>query len=222
MKTLIIIASLVFIGCASPKHKSARSSNRSSSEGVDLKKANQHAVELRFRDEKEQDKKDRARVASRKGMFGPMISAVPQKGGKIEMGAPSSILNNTYKDRSEAQLVAEIKDRYQSGDRIGFQQRAQAFLSRYSSSDSRDEVLYLKGMAELMDKNYGVSLVQFNTILRDHPNGRKAASAMFAKGILFRRMNLEKESRETLGKVLAQFPGSPESVRAKMELKVVR
>jgi hypothetical protein len=161
-------------------------------------------------------------LKSRQGMFGPMISASPQGRGKMKMNAPNSILKPSYKGISEGQLLAEIRDRYQANDRIGFQNRSMAFLSRFPNGDSRDEVLYLKGMLELMDKNYGVSLVQFNTILRDHPNGRRAPSAMFAKGILYRRMNLLNESRQTLGKVLAQFPGSPESVRAKMELRVIR
>jgi hypothetical protein len=228
MNKLILITTLFLLGCSTLNRSSQVKSNPNN--GADKRasiktvpKLNQKALDLRAKEEKEQDRQDRARVASKRSLFGPAIaSAVPQRQGRKEIIAPPSILNPQLSGMSGGELLAEIKDRYQAGDRIGFRTKSQAYLSKYHNGDGRDDVLYLKGMAELMDKNYGVSLVQFNTILRDNPNGRKAPAALFAKGMLYRKMNLAKESREALDKVVAHYPGSPESVRAKMELRLLR
>jgi TolA-binding protein len=165
-------------------------------------------------------------VVTKRSQIGPASTqtsyqAVPQKHGKIEMSSPAAG-NAVYAKMPEGQLFAEIVDRYEARDQWGFEARAKAFMSKFTNSDRRDEVVYFKGLMELGEKNYGLALTQFNRILRDHPNGKKAPSAMFAKGVTYKRMNLLHESKQALADVTRFFPGSPEAMRAKVELKILR
>jgi TolA-binding protein len=170
-----------------------------------------------------QDQKDRAQVLAKKREMtsAPLSLLSPQKSGASSMQAPGSILEPSD-NKAEGQLYAEIVDRYQANDRMGFSMRAKNYLGRFQEGDRRDQVCYMAGVMALADHQYGEALQQFNRILRDHPEGRQAPGAMFAKGITFQRMNLAPAARETLQAILTQFPGSPEAERAKMELKLIR
>ncbi len=149
----------------------------------------------------------------------PLPSSLP---GKVLEVTPDSVISGSFGKMPEGQLYAEITDRYQAHDVWGFELRSKAYLGRFTDSERRDEVVYMKGLMELGDKNYGVALAQFNRVLRDHPNGKKAPSAMFAKGVTYKRMNLVREAKLALIQVLQKYPGSPESMRAKVELKVIK
>jgi TolA-binding protein len=80
----------------------------------------------------------------------------------------------------------------------------------------------MKGLFELAERNYGEALSVMNRLLQNYPNGRKAPAAMFAKGILYKRLNLMAEAKETLQNVSSHYPGSPESMRAKSEMRILK
>ena len=143
-------------------------------------------------------------------------------GSRLEVTPDSIIASSNFQKMSDGQLFAEIIDRYQAHDLWGFELRARAYLGKFSHGDRRDEIYYMKGLMELGEKNYGEALAQFNRVLRDHPNGKKAPAALFAKGVTFKKMNLIREAKLALTEVQNRFPGSPESMRASAELKVIK
>ncbi len=220
------------LGCSTPQQSR---SSRLTADGVGP--SDQRALQIKAQQERDQDRRDRQLVSRAKKQPARADQSVsmdsfslppkvrPQKStslevtpGKILAGSTDSLANKM----PEGQLFAEIVDRYEARDLWGFESRAKVFLGKFANSDRRDEVMYMKGLMELGERNYGVALAQFNKILRDHPNGRKAPSALFAKGVTFERMNLKREAKQALAKVVNLFPGSPEAGRATTEMKMIK
>ena len=157
-------------------------------------------------------------LKKRKILGGVELRSVPQKQINIlEMPTPDNL-----KKLSDGQLFAEMSDRYQAQDRWGFEVRYRLFVRKYPMNGRIDEAHYMKGLMELAERNYGVALASLNKILKEHPHGKKAPAALFAKGIVYKKMNLKKESKKVLSEVGKQYPGSPESLRAQNELKLLR
>jgi TolA-binding protein len=209
------IMCLFLLGCATSQHAS-----RPTSKETDL---DRRALAYKSRMEKDQDTRDRQRFLAAKKRYSPnQVSAL----------SPSTILNRSFAQKelkrsdlenaSEGALYANALDRYQSGNSKSFYPTASVFLRKFAKSDRSDDVYYMLALTELADKNYGGSLVHLNRILHDHPQGRKAPAALFAKGMVFKRMNLEDAARGSLTAVLKKYPGSPESVRASAEMKLLR
>jgi hypothetical protein len=141
----------------------------------------------------------------------------PQRQASSEIFIPDEI-----KNLQEGQLFAELQDRYEAADKWGFESRYLLFMSKYAVSVRADEVLYMKAMFEFGERSYGSALTALNRLLKDYPHGRKAPAAMFAKGVIYKRLNLFAEAKEAMQNVGSHYPGSPESLRAKNELKILK
>jgi TolA-binding protein len=237
-----LLISFLLVGCSTPQQKSA-SNLAADGTSAENNRYDQRAQQIKARQERDQDQKDRQMVlqshiqnaqnaqnanspTQRPAQTMDMRSlaastrVLPQKAGKIET-TPGKVLDLANK-MPEGQLYAEILDRYEAHDLIGLESRSKVFLGKFTNSERRDDVMYMQGLMELGERNYGVALTQFNKILRDHPEGRKAPSALFAKGITFERMNLKREAKQALAKVIDLFPGSPEALRASTEVKMIK
>lgn len=226
MKKTTLLISLILIGCSTPPQL-AKSQNISQGTLTRVT-ADERAQLVKMRQERDQDSRDRKLVMAKKEQGGltsspsSIDSAAAFKPGALLSMKPGSAIAANFEKMPEGPLFAEIRDRYQAHDLWGFELRAKAYLGKYTNSDRRDEIIYMKGLLGIEEKDYGSALIQFNRILRDHPNGKKAPSAMFAKGVLYKKMNLTRESKLALTEVLHRYPGSPESIRAKVELKVIK
>jgi TolA-binding protein len=95
------------------------------------------------------------------------------------------------------------------------------FERKFSKSPLMEDALYLEGLMAVSEKNYGVALQSFNRILREHGHGHKASSALFARGVVLKKMNLPGRAKQSWILVQKKYPGSPESARADVELKLL-
>jgi len=123
---------------------------------------------------------------------------------------------------SDRELYSELLATYDRNDVFGFHSRLQMFQSRFAQSPLMEDALYLGGLMSISEKNYGVALKNFNRILKEHPHGHKAAAALFAKGATLKKMNLPAQARQSWVQVQKGFPGSPESLRADAEIKILK
>jgi TolA-binding protein len=124
-----------------------------------------------------------------------------------------------YENLTSQEIYNKIVEKYRSSDFKALEAFTNLLLVKYNQSRFADNALYLQGMLAFTIKAYPKSLESFQKIISEYPNGNKAVSALFAKGILYKKMNLKIESENVLGKVKAKYPGSPESLRAAAELK---
>lgn len=160
--------------------------------------------------QKDQEKKDQALVLAKKR----------ELSRKPTMVIPPILAKSSA--ANEQVLYSEILSNFDNNNEIGFRARYQMFMSKYAQSRLADEVLYLSGTMALANKNYGLALSDLNKILTKYPNSNKASAALFAKGIVLKRMNLTENARTALLDVTKKYKGSPEALRAQTELKILK
>lgn len=122
---------------------------------------------------------------------------------------------------SEITIYQKALEYYKQSDESALSAYSNLLLKKYPLSIYCDNVLYLQGMTAFNQKKFGVSLAAFQKILTSYPQSNKAVSALFAKGVVFKKMNLPTEAVRTLAQVINRYPGSPESMKAQDELKLM-
>ncbi len=127
-----------------------------------------------------------------------------------------------YKNLSETKLYSKSIEQYQKSDLKGVEAYRNLLILKYPKSKVADSVLYYEGMLALELKNFGHSLECFQKIISLFPQSNKAVSAMFAKSIVYKKLNLKTESEKVLTEIQNKYPGSPESLRAKNELSTAQ
>ena len=210
---LLVASSFVFAACATETHAPVGHSQPTAFDKKTLAR--------REKLEQDQDRRDRELLLKRKQKQETSTTSL----------SPAPILNHGFVQKelqkseletaSESALYAEIADRYQTANRRAFNYATTTYYRKYPNGERLDDVRYLTGLMDLNDKNYGGALVNFNKILKDNPSGHKAPAAQFAKGVVFKRMNLPEAARHALLGVKRTFPGSPEAQRADIELKLI-
>ena len=135
------------------------------------------------------------------------------------------LLELTGKDESkisDIQLYAQIVGAYESRDELSFKSRMQSFIHRFPQSPYADNVLYLAGMMAVNNMNFPEAIRFFSRVEKEYPTSDKVTAAVFAKGMTYKKMNLEGFAKQILSQVKSKFPGSPESFRAEVELKMIK
>lgn len=127
-----------------------------------------------------------------------------------------------YENLNSQQVYGKIIEKYRSNDLKAIEAYTTLLLVKYPQSRFADNALYLQGMFAFSIKSYAKSLESFQKLITLYPNGNKAVSALFAKGILYKKMNLRTESENVLSNVKVKYPGSPESLRADAEIKILK
>lgn len=226
MKKFTFVCALFLAGCAS---------NSSSNAPVDMRnvKKTQGVVDLekklKTRETQIQDLKDKNLVLSQKAKLdgnapsaksksmGLAINSRPQN-KKIQV-APVSAQDLKL---SERDLYAELLGAYDKNNQMAFSRYYSAFMKKYSKGVLADDAVYLSALLNLSNRDYGTALKEFNKVITKYPSSNKKVSAMFGKGMALKKMNLNEQAVVALNQVNKQFPGSPEAMRAQVELKMIK
>ncbi len=153
--------------------------------------------------------------------FLPKLWAIPGSTTK-QVNDDLIELVGSSKPISEEDLYSQIIERYRRNDILGLHTRARLFHKKFPRSVHADNVLYLCGLNELQNREFGPSIKFFNRILKEYPRSSKVVSAKFAKAMAYKKMNLPGISSGLLKEVAKSYKGSPESLRAAQELKMLR
>lgn len=122
----------------------------------------------------------------------------------------------------EKQLFEELVQAYERNDELSFASRFQAMVSEHQKSIYMDETLYLAGMMAFGNKQYGKAVRMFSQVVKDFPRSGKVRAALFAKAAAYRKMNLKPQAVDVFKAVKSKYPGSPESRRAEVELRLIK
>lgn len=206
------------VGCATTHQQKKANLNHPS------QKANKSLLVLdeknRVREEELQDKRDKSRLLKRKGEMGNIsLQASPQK---IRSGRAVQLAPILDRNLSETQLFGEIFNRFERNDELGFYARKSLFIKKFPNSARADEVFYLSGMMAFSSKDYGSALRDFNQVIKQYPYSNKKPAALFAKGAVLRKMDMAPLAKNAFAKVVTQYPGSPEALRAQNELRTIK
>jgi TolA-binding protein len=153
------------------------------------------------------------------------VNALAAKNTKNTLSKENLMIELTGKDPSkvsESALYAEIFNAYRSNDEIGFKSRMQTFMTRFSASSYADNVLYLAGRLAFDSKNYAEAIKYYQKVITQFPRSNKVVAAKYAKGIAYKKMNLEPQAKGVFSDLRKKYPGSPEAFRAENELKLMR
>lgn len=154
-----------------------------------------------------------------------VFQAKAAKNMKESLSKEALMIELTGKDPSkvtEGELYAEIFGAFRASDEIGFKSRMQTFMTRFPASAYADNVLYLAGRMAFDNRNYAEALKYYQKVITQYPRSNKVVAAKFAKGIAYKRMQLEPQAKGVFANLRKEFPGSPEAFRAENELKLMK
>jgi TolA-binding protein len=166
-------------------------------------------------------------------IFSQGAEAVPQKtrpsspskkGSEVSRGSAlwQELTGENLDKLDDKGLYSEVVAQYQIRDVKGLSRYVEALLSRYPSSPYADNALFLGGELALEMKNYPEALRYFQRVTRSYPLSNRVVAAQFAKGMAYKKMNLEAQAKRVFFELRTKYPGSPESFRAEVELKLIQ
>ncbi|MBV2167319.1 MAG: tetratricopeptide repeat protein [Bdellovibrio sp.] len=142
-----------------------------------------------------------------------------------DLNQQALLVELTGKDLSKENdiaLYAEMVSAYQNDDEIAFKSRLQSLLTRFPQSSYADNALFLAGRMAVDHNNFAEAIKYFAQVEKEYPRSNKVVAAKFAKAMTYKKMNLPEFALRTLKEVRAKYPGSPESFRADVELKMIK
>lgn len=90
----------------------------------------------------------------------------------------------------------------------------------YPTSVHLDNAYYLSGLLMYEKGELGEALKAFDVVTDKMKESNKRPSALLAKAMTYKRLNLDAQSKELFATILKEYPGSPESQRAWMNLQL--
>jgi tetratricopeptide (TPR) repeat protein len=90
----------------------------------------------------------------------------------------------------------------------------------YPSSVHLDNAYYLTGMVEFQQNRLGEALKSFSTVRERFEKSNKRPSALFAMGVTYNKLGLAPLQQKVFNQLIREYPGSMESQRAWMQLRV--
>lgn len=133
----------------------------------------------------------------------------------------NKIFSQSLEKLNEKELYGKSIELFKTKDLTQLRIVLTKLKEKFPESTFIDRVTYLMGLTE-MEKNAFVSaLKNFETIIQEYPTGKKRVGALFAKAVVYKRLNLKTQSHNVFSQVIKEYPGSPESQRAVMELKLL-
>ncbi len=184
-------------GCATPRIK--KTSAMSDSQRVVLLEK-----KLKAKESLAQDQRDRKMVLGHAG-----VEEVP-------------VIEDRWKKLTEKEAYAELLAAEQKQDLPSARGLVELFRRKFATSIFADDALYVLGVMELKQNNFGPAVRVFNEVLTRYPLSQRASASLFAKGVAFKKMNLPQFAKPNFELVKKKFAGSPEAFKAGAELKLIK
>lgn len=126
-----------------------------------------------------------------------------------------------FQGLDEKGLYGKVIEYFRAKNALALKLVSDELARRFPTSPQRDNALYLMGIMDLQKDAYVPALRNFEAIIKSYPDGNKRVSALFAKAVVYKRLNLLDQSESVLNQVIREYPGSPESQRAVLELRLL-
>ncbi len=138
----------------------------------------------------------------------PVFAAVPKKLNAFPEG-----------DRL---IYSRLVDAYRRNQFEHVIQQRQLLEKNYPSSIHLDNAYYLSGMMQFQNGRYGEAIRDFNTVTDRFPRSNKRPGALFAMAVTYDRLGLKPQAARVLESLIKEYPGSQESQRAWMQMKLLK
>lgn len=98
----------------------------------------------------------------------------------------------------------------------------QVLERNYPYSVHLDNAYYLTGMLQFQYEHFADALKSFDVVRDKYIKSNKRPSALFGIAMTYQRLNLAPQARRVFEKIMAEYPGSQESQRAWMNLRMAK
>jgi len=122
----------------------------------------------------------------------------------------------------ELAIYKRILEAYRDRDANRLERFNKLLLQHYPKSAFADNGLYLAGLLELNQGRIAKAVKNFGLVTDKYPDGNKRAAAMYGKSVAYSKLNLQKLSKKVLQEIVKEYPGSPESQKAWVELRLLQ
>lgn len=92
------------------------------------------------------------------------------------------------------------------------------FVKAYPKSELADNAQYWIGECYYALKDFSKGIKEFQTLVEKYPKSDKAGPSILKQGLSFAELGMAEEAKTFLNKVIKDFPGSDEAVRAREKL----
>lgn len=99
-------------------------------------------------------------------------------------------------------------------------QQREILERNFPNSIHLDNAYYLNAMLEFQHGRMGESIRSFNTVTDRFKKSNKRPSALFGLAVAYDRLNLKPQAIRVWKMILKEYPGSPESKRARMHIRM--
>lgn len=117
-------------------------------------------------------------------------------------------------------IYARLVEAYRKNSLPEVYRQRQILERNYPQSVHLDNAIYLTGMLEFQNNRLGEAVRTFNTVTDRYPKSNKRPAALFGLAMSYKRLGIKSLSTRVLNDIVRAYPGSPESQRAQMHLRV--
>lgn len=93
-------------------------------------------------------------------------------------------------------------------------------LKHYPQSVHADNAIYLTGLLDFQRGRMAEAVANFGDVIKKFPKSNKRPAALYAKSQAYSKLNLPELSKKILEQIKTEYPGSPESQRAVIDLRI--
>ncbi len=120
---------------------------------------------------------------------------------------------------SEKQAYTELLKIYKKNDENSLRISAKSFIKKYPKSKFNDNIYYMMGSLKLKGKDYVKSIKYFDKVEKSYARQDKAPYAIYAKGLVYKKLGLHKQAKLSFEKVVSKYSKSGVADKAIQELK---
>jgi TolA-binding protein len=120
----------------------------------------------------------------------------------------------------ERLIYTRLVEAYHHNQLAEVVKQRQILERNYPQSIHIDNAYYLNGMSELQNNRLGEAIKTFDIVKDRFVKSNKRPSALFAIAATYQKLNLPVQAHRVFQRIMSEYPGSPESQRAWMQLRV--
>ncbi len=139
-----------------------------------------------------------------------------QADAKIEEALPTD-----SKESAEHNLYAKVIASYRQKRSADLKKVTEMLLKTYPQSVFADRAIFLNARLDFENANDPAAFAECERIIRNYPDANKLVATYFLKAQILKKQGHLLEAKSVLNDVQNYFPGSPESYRVPLELKLL-
>ncbi len=143
-------------------------------------------------------------------------AGVKAEASKVEEASPTD-----SHESAEHNLYAKVIASYRQKRTADLKRVTEILLKTYPQSVFADRAIFLNARLDFENANDPAAMAECDRIIRNYPNANKLVATYFLKAQILKKQGRILEAKSVLADVQTYFPGSPESYRVPLELKLL-